>query len=58
VKKPGLVVIEFMEAIPPGLEKAEFAALLQERIETVSARLAREGIAQEPPPLPADAPQP
>lgn len=58
VKKPGLVVIEFMEAIPPGLEKAEFAALLQERIETASDRLAREGIAQEPPPLAADAPQP
>jgi len=58
VKKPGRVVIEYLEALPPGLEKADFIALLQERIETASAGLAQEGLAREPPSVVADGRQP
>ena len=39
---PGTVVFEFLPAIPAGLKRAEFMALLEERIETASnAMLAR-----------------
>lgn len=41
-RKPGLAVVEFLEPIPPGLDKAEFMALLEERIETASDRLMAE----------------
>jgi 1-acyl-sn-glycerol-3-phosphate acyltransferase len=39
VLKPGTVTMEFLEPIPPGMERAAFMALLQERIETASERL-------------------
>jgi 1-acyl-sn-glycerol-3-phosphate acyltransferase len=42
IKKPGRIVIEFLEVIPPGQRRAEFMALLQERIETATARLIAE----------------
>lgn len=42
-RKPGLAVVEFLEPIEPGLPKAEFMALLEERIETASNRLMQEG---------------
>ncbi|MGL4638046.1 MAG: lysophospholipid acyltransferase family protein [Beijerinckiaceae bacterium] len=42
IKRPGLVVLEFLPAIPPGLPKAEFHARLQETIETHSNRLIAE----------------
>ena len=37
--KPGLIVFEYLEPIPPGLKRAEFMRTLQERIETASAAL-------------------
>lgn len=37
--KPGLVVYQYLEPIPPGLKRAEFMRLLQDRIETASAAL-------------------
>jgi 1-acyl-sn-glycerol-3-phosphate acyltransferase len=40
LRRPGTLVVEFLPAIPPGLPRREFAPLLQERIETASARLA------------------
>ena len=43
IKKPGKIVVEFLEAIPPGLPRPEFMSLLQTRIETASARLVDEG---------------
>lgn len=43
MRKPGLAVIEFLEPIQPGLPKAEFMALLEERVETASNRLMAEG---------------
>jgi 1-acyl-sn-glycerol-3-phosphate acyltransferase len=38
--KPGLIVYQYLEPIPPGLKRAEFMRLLEERIETASATLA------------------
>jgi len=38
-KYPGTIVLEFLPAIPPGLKRAEFMRVLEERIETATARL-------------------
>lgn len=37
--KPGTIVYEYLEPIPPGLKRAEFMRILQERIETASNAL-------------------
>jgi 1-acyl-sn-glycerol-3-phosphate acyltransferase len=39
LRRPGTLIVEFLPAIPPGLPRAEFMALLEERIETATARL-------------------
>jgi 1-acyl-sn-glycerol-3-phosphate acyltransferase len=39
LRRRGTIVVEFLPAIPPGLPRAEFMALLQERIEGATARL-------------------
>ena len=39
MRKPGLIVFEYLEPIPPGLKRAEFMRILQERIETKSNEL-------------------
>ncbi|HVV94510.1 MAG TPA: lysophospholipid acyltransferase family protein [Hyphomicrobiales bacterium] len=39
---PGTAVIEFLEPIPPGLDRRSFATELQNRIETATARLVEE----------------
>ncbi len=39
IKKPGTIVFQYLEPIPPGLKRAEFMRLLQERTETASAAL-------------------
>ena len=39
IRRPGLIVFEYLEPIPPGLKRAEFMRLLEERIETASNRL-------------------
>jgi 1-acyl-sn-glycerol-3-phosphate acyltransferase len=36
LRKPGTIVFEYLEPIPPGLRRAEFMRLLHDRIETVS----------------------
>ena len=36
---PGTIVFEYLEPIPPGLKRAEFMRLLEERIEAKSAEL-------------------
>jgi 1-acyl-sn-glycerol-3-phosphate acyltransferase len=46
VKRPGTIVVEFLEPIPPGLRSREFMALLEQRIETASNRLVAEGRAK------------
>jgi 1-acyl-sn-glycerol-3-phosphate acyltransferase len=39
IRRPGTIVFEYLEPIPPGLKRAEFMRILEERIETASARL-------------------
>ena len=39
IRKPGTIVFEYLEPIPPGLKRAEFMRVLEERIETASAKL-------------------
>ncbi len=39
IKRPGTIVLEFLPAIPPGLKRAEFMALLEQRIETATAAI-------------------
>lgn len=41
--QPGTIIMEFLPPIAPGLEKTEFLALLEQRIETATARLIEEG---------------
>jgi 1-acyl-sn-glycerol-3-phosphate acyltransferase len=39
IRKPGVIVFEYLEPIPPGLKREEFMRLLHERIETASDKL-------------------
>ncbi len=39
LKRPGVIAIEFLEPIPPGLDREPFMATLEERIETAARRL-------------------
>lgn len=45
VKRPGRIVLEFLEPIPPGLPRREFLEVLQQRIESASADLVTEASA-------------
>ncbi len=44
LRKPGVVVYEYLEPIPAGLKRAAFMALLEERIETASTALLEAGL--------------
>jgi 1-acyl-sn-glycerol-3-phosphate acyltransferase len=48
LRRSGKIVIEFLEPIPPGLDKKSFFAILQERIESASTRLVDEALALDP----------
>ncbi len=48
IRRPGTIVVEFLDPIPPGLPKGEFLRRLIDSIETASARLLAEANAQEP----------
>ena len=39
LKRPGTIVLEFLEPIAPGLKRKEFMALLEQRIETATAAI-------------------
>jgi 1-acyl-sn-glycerol-3-phosphate acyltransferase len=39
IRRPGLIVFQFLEPIPPGLKRAEFMRTLEERIESASNAL-------------------
>jgi 1-acyl-sn-glycerol-3-phosphate acyltransferase len=43
LKKPGCIVLEYLEPIPAGLKRADFMRILEERIESATARLLAEG---------------
>lgn len=45
LKKPGRVVLEFLEPIAPGLKRRDFMERLQTRIEGATAQLIAEGLA-------------
>jgi 1-acyl-sn-glycerol-3-phosphate acyltransferase len=47
IRRPGTIIVEFLPAIPPGLPRREFSALLQGRIETASAKLLPPGFIPE-----------
>ncbi len=51
LKHPGTIVLEYLPAIPTGLDRDEFMAELERRIETATNRLAAEG--RSPAPAPA-----
>jgi 1-acyl-sn-glycerol-3-phosphate acyltransferase len=52
IRYPGTIVIEVLDPIQPGLPRAEVRSLIQERIETATARLIAEARrAPNPPPL-------
>jgi 1-acyl-sn-glycerol-3-phosphate acyltransferase len=44
LRKPGTIVFEFLEPIPPGLKRATFMETLKTRIETASNTLLAEGL--------------
>jgi 1-acyl-sn-glycerol-3-phosphate acyltransferase len=39
LKRPGTIVLEFLDPIAPGMKRPAFMSLLQERIETATNRL-------------------
>ena len=41
-RKPGLAVVEFLPEIAPGMETAQFMALLEDQVESASDRLMAE----------------
>ena len=43
VIRPGDIVLEFLEPIPPGLRPREFVRVLEERVEQATAQLVAEG---------------
>jgi 1-acyl-sn-glycerol-3-phosphate acyltransferase len=43
IKKPGVIVLEFLDPIPAGLKRAAFMRQLETTIETATARLVSEG---------------
>ena len=47
LRRPGTIVVEFLDPIPPGLPKSEFLSRLIESIETASNRLLAEVKAKE-----------
>jgi 1-acyl-sn-glycerol-3-phosphate acyltransferase len=46
IRRPGTVVVEILEPIPPGLPRDTFFVEVQTRIEEASDRLLREGQAE------------
>ena len=53
-RRPGVIVVDVLEPIPPGLPGRAFLAELERRIETASARLYAEteaGTAAQAPPI-------
>jgi 1-acyl-sn-glycerol-3-phosphate acyltransferase len=42
IRRPGTIVFEYLEPIPPGLKRQDFMRLLQERVDAASDRLLAE----------------
>jgi 1-acyl-sn-glycerol-3-phosphate acyltransferase len=48
VRRPGKIVVEYLEPIPPGLGRDAFLSLLQERMESATNRLIAEAVRADP----------
>ncbi len=48
LRRPGKLVIEFLPAIEPGLDKKEFLKLLEDKIETATNKLVDEAVTADP----------
>jgi 1-acyl-sn-glycerol-3-phosphate acyltransferase len=48
LKRPGRIVLEFLDPIPPGQPRRQVMAALEQRIETAAAALLREAEAVKP----------
>jgi 1-acyl-sn-glycerol-3-phosphate acyltransferase len=48
LRRPGTLVIEFLPAIAPGLDRRVFMSVLETRIETATERLVAEALAKNP----------
>jgi 1-acyl-sn-glycerol-3-phosphate acyltransferase len=48
LRRPGTIVVEFLPVIEADLPKAQFAQVLQDRIETATDRLIAEALARDP----------
>jgi len=46
LRYPGTIVLEVLDPIPPGLERDEFAARLERKIEEATGRLVADGLAE------------
>ena len=46
IRRPGTIVVEFLEPLAPGLPRAQFFKMVEDRIEAASQRLLAEGQAQ------------
>ncbi len=47
IRRPGTIIVEFLDPIPPGLPKGEFLTRLTSAIETASDRLLAEAKSKE-----------
>ncbi len=48
LRRPGTIIVEFLPAIPPGVEKNAFFAMLQERLEIATDRIIGETLQRNP----------
>jgi 1-acyl-sn-glycerol-3-phosphate acyltransferase len=48
LRRPGKVLVEFLDPIEPGLQKEQFFSLLRDRLEAATARLIDEALAHDP----------
>ncbi len=48
IKRPGTIIVDVLPPIAPGVEKQEFFALLQDRLEQASENLITESLARDP----------
>jgi 1-acyl-sn-glycerol-3-phosphate acyltransferase len=48
IKRPGTIIVDILPPIAPGMEKQDFFAVLQNRLEEASERLIAEAVARDP----------
>ena len=48
VRRPGKILVQFLEPIPPGLSKSDFMRVLSDRLESATNRLIEESLKADP----------